>query len=94
MLVIWPPEAKYYEGTRLCQNCEYPVRIPCPSLRESSRLVNVSNTKLSCANVKNVHGSNPVIGKIYIEHKFTVNCIEKTKIKRKKRPEMAILKKR
>ena len=72
MLVIWPPEAKYYEGTRLCQNCEYPVRIPCPSLRESSRLVNV----------KNVHGSNPVIGKIYIEHKFTVNCIEKTKIKK------------
>ena len=29
-----------------------------------------------------VHGSNPVIGKIYIEH-FTVNCIEKTKIKKK-----------
>ena len=29
-----------------------------------------------------VCGSNPVIGKIYIEH-FTVNCIEKTKIKKK-----------
>ena len=30
---------------------------------------------------------NPVIGKIYIEHLFTVNCIERTKIK-KKRPGM------
>ena len=29
-----------------------------------------------------VHCSNPVIGKIFIEH-FTVNCIEKTKIKEK-----------
>ena len=37
-----------------------------------------------------VHGSNPVIGKIYVEHLFTVNCIEKTKIK-KKRPGMAYL---
>ena len=35
-----------------------------------------------------VHGSNPVIGKIYVEHLFTVNCIEKTKIK-KKRPGIA-----
>ena len=34
---------------------------------------------------------NPVIDKIYVEHLFTVNCIEKTKIKQK-RPEMAILK--
>ena len=34
-----------------------------------------------------VRCSNPVIGKIYIEH-FTVNCVEKTKIK-KKRPGMA-----
>ena len=28
-------------------------------------------------------GSNSVIRKIYIEHLFTVNCIEKTKIKKK-----------
>ena len=37
-----------------------------------------------------VRGSNPVIGKIYIEL-FTANCIEKTKIK-KKRPGMVHLK--
>ena len=30
-----------------------------------------------------------VIGKIYIEHLFTVNCIEKTKIKKKEAGEMA-----
>ena len=36
-------------------------------------------------------GWNPVIGKIYIEHLFTVNCILKTKIK--KRPGMAHFKK-
>ena len=30
-------------------------------------------------------GSNPVIGKIYIEHLFTVNCIEKTKIRKRGR---------
>ena len=30
-----------------------------------------------------VRGSNPVIRKIYIEHLFPVNCIEKTKIKKK-----------
>ena len=35
--------------------------------------------------IPEVSSSNPVIGKIYIEHCFTVNCIEKTKIK-KKRP--------
>ena len=29
-------------------------------------------------------GLNPVIGKIYIEHLFIVNCIEKTKIKKKR----------
>ena len=34
--------------------------------------------------IPEVRGSNPVIGKKYIEH-FTVNCIENTKIK-KKRP--------
>ena len=30
-----------------------------------------------------VRGSNPVIGKIYIEHLFTVICIGKRKIKEK-----------
>ena len=30
-----------------------------------------------------VRGSKPVFGKIYIEHLFTVNCIEKTKIRKK-----------
>ena len=38
--------------------------------------------------IPEVPSSNPVVGKIYIEHLFTVNCIEKTKIK-KKRPRMA-----
>ena len=38
--------------------------------------------------IPEVPSSNPVVGKIYIEHLFTVNCIEKTKIK-KKRPGMA-----
>ena len=32
--------------------------------------------------IPEVHGSNPVIGKIF-QHLFTVNCIEKTKIKKK-----------
>ena len=32
-----------------------------------------------------VCGSNPVIGKIYIEHLFTVNCIEKIKMKKRGR---------
>ena len=35
-----------------------------------------------------VRGSNPIIGKIYIAHLLTLNCIEKTKVK-KKRPGMA-----
>ena len=38
-----------------------------------------------------VHGSNPVIGKIYIKHMFTVNCIDNTKIQMK-RPGMVLLK--
>ena len=38
-----------------------------------------------------IRGSNPVIGKTFIKHLFTVNCVEKTKIK-KKRPGMAHLK--
>ena len=33
--------------------------------------------------IPEVHSSNPVIGKIYIEHLFSVNCMEKTKIKKK-----------
>ena len=34
--------------------------------------------------IPEVCGSNPVIGKnLYIEHLFTVNCIEKMKIKKK-----------
>ena len=41
--------------------------------------------------IPKVRGSNLVIGKIYVGHLFTVNCIEKTKIK-KKRPGMAHLK--
>ena len=31
-----------------------------------------------------VCGLNPVIGKIYIEHLFTINCIENTKINKKR----------
>ena len=42
--------------------------------------------------ISKVRGSTPVIGKIYIEHLFVylfiINCIEKTKIN-KKRPGMA-----
>ena len=33
--------------------------------------------------IPEVRVSNPVIGQIYIEHLFTVNCIKKTKIKKK-----------
>ena len=42
--------------------------------------------------IPEVRCSNPVIAKIYIEHLFTVNCIQKTNIK-KKRPGMAHYKK-
>ena len=38
--------------------------------------------------IPEVCGSNPVIGKIYIEYLFTVKCIEKMRIK-KKRQRMA-----
>ena len=38
--------------------------------------------------IPEVCGSNTVIGKIYIEHLFTVNCIEKSEMKTK-RPGMA-----
>ena len=34
--------------------------------------------------IPEARGSNPVIGKIYIESLFTVNCIENTKIKIKR----------
>ena len=33
--------------------------------------------------IPEVRGSNPVIGEFLSEHLFTVNCIEKTKIKKK-----------
>ena len=39
--------------------------------------------------IPQVRCSNPVIDKIYFEHLYTVNCIAKTKIK-KKRPGMAV----
>ena len=35
--------------------------------------------------IPEVRGSNPVIGKIYIEHLFTINCFEKTKINKRGR---------
>ena len=38
--------------------------------------------------IPEVRGSDPVIGKIYIDQLFTINCIEKKKIN-KKRPGMA-----
>ena len=38
--------------------------------------------------IPEVRSSNPDIGKFYIEHLFTISCIEKTKIK-KKRPVMS-----
>ena len=41
--------------------------------------------------IPEVRSLNPVIGKNYIEHLLTVNCFEKSKIK-KTRPEMAISK--
>ena len=41
--------------------------------------------------IPEVRSLNPVIGKNYIEHLLTVNCFEKSKIK-KMRPEMAISK--
>ena len=34
--------------------------------------------------IPEVRSSNPVIDKIYLEHLFTANCIEKTKIKKKR----------
>ena len=40
--------------------------------------------------ISDVRRLNPIINKIYIEHLFTVNCIEKTK--KKTRPGMAYLK--
>ena len=34
--------------------------------------------------IPEVHGSNPVIGKINIENLFTISCIEKTKINKRR----------
>ena len=42
---------------------------------------------------REVCSSNPVIDKLFLEHLFTVNCIEKTKMK-KKRPGMTHLNER
>ena len=42
--------------------------------------------------IPEVLGSTPVIGKILFEHLFIINCIEKTKIN-KKRPGIAHFKK-
>ena len=44
--------------------------------------------------IPKVHGSNPVIGKIYFERLFIVNCIEKTKIKKKEAGNGPFLKRR
>ena len=38
--------------------------------------------------IAEIRGSNPIIGKIYTENIFTVNCIKNTKIE-KKMPRMA-----
>ena len=40
-----------------------------------------------------IHGENPVTGDFIYNRIYYKNCIEKTKIKRKKRPGMAELKK-
>ena len=48
-----------------------------------SRAVVVAQLVEPLLPIQEVCGLNPVIGKIYIEHLFTVNCIEKTKIKKK-----------
>ena len=42
----------------------------------------VSQLEMQLIATPEVSGSNPVIGKIYIDHWFTVSCIEKTKIKK------------
>ena len=44
--------------------------------------------------IPEVSGSNPVIGKIYIDHLCTVSCIEKTKIKKNGPGNGQLLKKR
>ena len=50
----------------------------CPSLS-----VVVAQLVERSVQIPEVCGSNPVIGKINIEHLFTVNCIEKTEIKKR-----------
>ena len=52
--------------------------------RSYSRAVVVAQLVEWLLPIPEVRGSNPVIGKnLYIEQLFTVNCIEKTKIKEK-----------
>ena len=42
--------------------------------------------------IPEVRGSNPVIGKyLFIEQLFTINCIEKTKIKKKEAGKKQVL---
>ena len=54
----------------------------------------VDVAKLAEQSLPILGGSKPVIGKIYIEYVFTVNCIEKTKIKKKRGKEWPIFKQR
>ena len=54
----------------------------------NSRAVVVGQFVKWSLSIPEVRSSNPVIGKIYIEYLFTLNCIQKTNIK-KKGPGMA-----
>ena len=49
----------------------------------TSRAVVVAQLVERLLPIPEVRGSNPVIGKIYIHHLLTVNCIEKKKTKKK-----------
>ena len=81
----WPPYKYKMESNPrpLCHRSTELTTIWC-------RAVVVAQLVERLLPIPEVRGSNPVISKIYIEH-FTVNCIEKTKIK-KKRPELVHLK--
>ena len=46
------------------------------------RAVAVAQLVEQSLSILEVRSLNPVMGKIYIEHLFTVKCIEKTKIKK------------
>ena len=52
--------------------------------QEQHRTVVVAQLVERLLKMPEVCSSNPDIGKIYIEHLFTVSCIEKTKIKKKR----------